>query len=178
MKNLRIQARGVVLAVALMGALAGCNSVNLDKAPLAAGLAGKKTFTVTGIYGGGVVTGAGGAATAAAAQAIQDIFVQHGYGYQASGPVDFLVAASWQYNMSMNPFSTQAQMNAPAVTPTNVQQITLSVVARDPTSNDLLWRGATPMPITTATLTPDGAVMLVREALKNLPVAKPAESKP
>jgi hypothetical protein len=30
------------------------------------------------------------------------------------------------------------------------------------------------MPITTAILTPDGAVMLVREALKNLPQAVPA----
>lgn len=165
--------RGFLMA-AVLGAVAGCDSLNLDKTPMGAGLAGKKTFIVAGVYGGGVVTGAGGAATAAAAQAIQDIFEQHGYAYQAGGAADFQVAATWQYNMSSNPFNTQAQMGAPAVTPTNVQQITLALVVRDPTGNDILWRGVTPMPITTAILTPDGAVMLVREALKNLPQAVPA----
>jgi len=178
MKTFRFQEVGAVLTVALIGVLAGCDSLNLDKMSTTAGLTGKKTFTEATIYGTGMVSGAGGEATAAAAQEIRDIFVQQGYVYEAGGPADFQVVASWLYNRSANPFSTQTQMNTPTAMPTHMQQITMSILVRDPTGNDILWRGVTPLPITAVTLTPDGAVMLVKDALRNLPEATAAASKP
>lgn len=173
MKNFQRLLERTFLIAAMMSALAGCNSLNLDKMSTTAGLTGKKTFSEASIYGTGMVSGAGGAATAAAAAAIEDIFVQHGYVYEAGGPADFQVVASWQYNTSMNPFSTQTQMNTPTAMPAHMQQITISILVRDPTGNDILWRGAMPLPITAVTLTPDGAIMLVKDALRNLPAAKP-----
>ena len=163
------------MTLAALGALAGCNTFNFDTEPSGLALVGKKTFTVADVYGGGggAVTGAGGAASAAAAQAIRDIFEQHGYVYEASGAVDFQVAAAWQYNTSANPFYTQTQMGAPPATPVNLQQITLSIVVRDDKGKDILWRAETPFPITAVSLTPDGATSLVRQALKNLPVMHP-----
>jgi len=178
MKVFQFRAIGVVLTLALIGGLAGCNSINLDKMSTSGAMTGKKTFTVASISGTGVVSGAGGAATAAASQEIQDIFVQHGYVYEAGGAADFQVVASWLYNKSANPFNTQTQMNTPTAMPTHMQQITMSILVRDPTGSDILWRGVTPLPITAVTLTPDGAVMLVKDALRNLPDAKPAASKP
>jgi hypothetical protein len=180
MKTLRRCWLGAGVAGVVLVALAGCQGLNFGTQPTGAGLEGKRTFAVAEVYGGGggVVTGAGDAASAAAAQAIRGIFEQHGYVEAAMGVADFQVSAAWQYNTSTNPFYGQSQLGAAPVTPVNVQQITLSIVVRDKTGNDILWRAEMPFPITAGTLTPDGAVTLVRQALKNLPEAKPAASKP
>jgi hypothetical protein len=180
MKNLHRRAVnfGVVLAAAVM--LAGCNSLNLNNESAADNLAGKKTFAMTNFTGGGtgVITGAGGAATAAAAQEIRAIFEQHGYVCQASGSADMTVLPAWQYSVNQNPLYIQTQIGSPPVTPETVQQLLLSVLVRDGSNGKILWHGDTPLPMAASTLTPDGARSLAQQALKNLPAMQPAAGKP
>jgi hypothetical protein len=168
MKTMTRQIYHAIGMTVLAIALGGCQSGSSDHA---ASLAGKSTFTVADVIGGGqsAVAGTGSGASDAVRQTIQATFEQHGYTYKAQGPADLNVTAAWQYSMSTNPNYIQTQIGTPQVTPTSLQRISINIVARDGKTGDIVWRGVTPLPITTSTMTPGMATSLAQQALRGLP---------
>jgi hypothetical protein len=175
----RFLGRTIFLLI-LVGGVGGCDTLNFKKGMGQDPLAGKQTFSllIVSMNGPGILTGAGSTATQAAGEAILDIFEGQGYVYQATGPADMKVIATWQYGSNMNSLYFHPQVGAAPATTAAMQHITLTIMVRDGSSDKLLWSGDTPFPVAAGALTAQSAVTLVRQGLTGLPSQRPAPTPP